>query len=162
MMSAICLILIGLMAPATSNYVEPIPRVISFVVTKDGDMTRSILLRNRGDEPVILEISYKPSDIDIDLLSGLRANETVTLPVTLRIPEGTWAEAEEMRATLGDKIKKRKRFPVMTMLSKLGFVVRSSTGSECDTVEIPLRLRYDFDGEPVVADEKTYLEERPY
>lgn len=158
-MSAICLILIGLMSPAMGNHVEAIPRAISFVVAQDGDITQPILLQNRGDEPINLEIAYKPFNIDVDGSRWIGAGEAIDLNVTLRVPPGTWSETKEIYDEIKNRIRERRKSPPMTMFSKLAYLVRSSRGGEVDTLVIPLRLRYDFEQK---KSQNRFYEDKPY
>ncbi len=149
-MNAICLILIGLMASSAGTAVRSIPRGISYVVEKDGDIARSIQLVNESDERVSLELTYKPENIDAERTVWISPQESYNLTVTLRVPEGSWAEALEMRGQRDERSRRGERksdLPPMIMLSKLGYGIRSSTLEATDTLEIGLMLRWDFDRE---------------
>jgi hypothetical protein len=149
-MTAICGLLIGLMASSAGTSVESIPRGISYVVEKDGDITRSVQLVNRLDERVSLELTYKPENIDAARAIWIGPQDRYDLTVTLRVPEGTWAEALEIRSQMDERVRRRERgrnLPPMVMLSKLGYEIRSSAVEAVDTLEINLMLRYDFDPE---------------
>ena len=96
-MSAICLILIGLMVPPNSYSVECVPRAISFVVAKDGDISHTVELRSRVNEPLSLTLVYGPNDVETDGSIWMSGGREYDLRVTLKVPAGTWAEVQQMR-----------------------------------------------------------------
>jgi hypothetical protein len=70
--------------------------------------------------------------------------------VTLRVPEGSWAEAleiHEQRDERGRRNERRSDLPPMIMLSKLEYGIRYYSLEAMDTLEIALMLRWDFDRE---------------
>ena len=158
-MNAICLILIGLMVPPNSYSVDCIPRAISFVVAKDGDLSHSVQLKSRVNESVSLSLVYRPNDIETNESIWMSGGEEYDLWVTLKVPEGTWAEAQEIRREREVRRKNTGRLPPMTMFSRLTFSIERSGGGP-DTLVIPLRLMYEF--EPDSTANRRDLEERPH
>jgi hypothetical protein len=149
-MTAICGLLIGLMASSAGSGVESIPRGISYVVSRDGDITHSVRLVNRLDERVSLELTYKPENIDVARAVWIGPGDGHDLMVTLRMPEGSWKEALEDRSQMDERVRRRRRgkgLPPMVMLSKLGYEIHCPAVEVTDTLEIGLMLRYDFDRE---------------